>query len=132
MIADGAKVAADGSVTATFYNVASFPEFNPGDMAEQSGYYFPFKLTGITGTTMTLKKNGVEREDKKSMAFDPEIIVRLTGKTDTLEITVDDKPCITLSFANSTFSAGAAPAMLAAKATQAVRKTTTKRRAAKS
>ena len=40
---------------------------------EQSGHYFPFKLTK-TGKKMSLKKNGVAAEGKENMTFDPEII----------------------------------------------------------
>ena len=108
LMADGATVAEDGSVKATFHYVESFPEFSTV-LEEQSGYYFYFKLA-TTGEEMTLKKNGVSRPDKTNMPFDPEIIVRLDGKTDTLEIEVDGKPYITLNFKDSTFEPDNDPA----------------------
>lgn len=101
-MADGATLTEDGDVTATFHKVESFPEFS-SNMPEQSGYYFPFHMSGAKGEKMTLKKNGVEREDKKDITFDPDIIVRLEGKSDTLEIIVDGDSIGTLTFTGSTF-----------------------------
>ena len=69
---------------------------------EQSGYYFPFKLTK-TGTTMTLKKNGVAGEGKEDMAFDPEIILRVS-RGDTFTVEVDDSPVVTFNFKNVTWA----------------------------
>lgn len=107
LMADNASVAEDGSVTATFHYVESFPEFS--DLpAEQTGYYFACKLA-TEGETMTLKKNGVSRPDKTNIPFDPDIVVRLEGKSDTLEVEVDGEPYITLNFKNSTFEPDSDP-----------------------
>ncbi len=100
---EGATLTEAGEVTATFHKVESFPEFS-SEPGEQTGFYFPFHMSGVKGDKMTLKKNGVEREDKKDIEFDPDIVVRLEGKTDTLEIIVDSDSVGTLTFKNSTFN----------------------------
>ena len=57
LVGNDLKVLADGSVVGTIKKVTGYTQFS-SNKEEQSGYYFPFKLTK-TGTTMTLKKNGV-------------------------------------------------------------------------
>lgn len=95
------KVLSDGSVVGTLKKVTGYTGFS-SIKEEQSGYYFPFKLTK-TGTTMTLKKNGVAGEGKEDMPFDPEIILRVS-KEDTFTIEVDDTPVVTLNFKNVTWA----------------------------
>ena len=100
MVGDDLSVSKDGAVTGTFHRVTGFTDFS-SEPTEQEGYYFPFKLTK-TGTTMTLKKNGVAGEGKENMAFDPEIIFRVT-KSDTFSVEVDNVPVVTFTFAGATF-----------------------------
>ncbi len=100
MQADGATIAEDGTVTASLHNVTDFKEFS-SDPAEQTGHYFAAKLTG-TGQKMTLKKNGVERPDKKDLPFDPDLVIRVESTSDTLDITVDGEALPQLKFTGCT------------------------------
>lgn len=100
MVGEDLSVSEDGAVTGTFHHVTGFTDFS-SKSEEQEGYYFPFKLTQ-TGTTMTLKKNGVAGEGKEDMPFDPEIIFRVT-KSDTFSVEVDSVPVVTFTFAGATF-----------------------------
>ena len=90
----------DGTVEGTLKAVTGYTGFS-SEEEEQSGHYFPFKLTK-TGTKMTLKKNGVAQPGKENMTFDPEIIFRVT-KTDKFAVEVDGKPVVTFNFQKSTF-----------------------------
>ena len=101
LVGSDLKVLKDGSVTGTIKNVTGYTQFS-SKLEEQSGYYFPFKLTQ-TGTKMTIKKNSVAAEGKENMAFDPEIILRVT-KTDTFTIEVDGSPVVTFNFQKATFN----------------------------
>lgn len=91
------RVYADGSVYGTLKHVTEYVEFSSNE-EEQSGYYFPFKLTK-TGTTMTLRKNGVAAPEKDNMPFDPEIVFRVS-KEDTFTVEVDDTLVVTFNFKN--------------------------------
>lgn len=88
-------------MTGTIKKVTGYTQFS-SKTEEQSGYYFPFKLTQ-SGATMTLKKNGVAADGKEDMPFDPEIIFRVT-KTDTFTVEVDGSPVVTFKFAKATFA----------------------------
>lgn len=101
LVGSDLKVLKNGSVTGTFKKVTGYTQFSSIE-EEQSGYYFPFKLTQ-TGTKMTIKKNGVAAEGKENMTFDPDIILRVT-KTDTFTIEVDGSPVVTFNFQKATFS----------------------------
>ena len=98
MVGDDLKVLKDGTVEGTFHHVDDFTDFS-SEVDEQSGYYFPFKLSG-TGTKMTFKKNEVET--KKDIPFDPDIIFRVEA-SDTFEVIVDGKSVVELNFAKATF-----------------------------
>lgn len=98
MVGDDLKVFEDGSVTGTFKYVSDFTEFS-SNTEEQKGYYFPFKLTQ-SGSTMTFKKNG--SETKKDIAFDPDIIFRVT-QGDTFEVLVDGSSVVKFNFEQATF-----------------------------
>ena len=52
---------------------------------------------------MTLKKNGVAGEGKEDMAFDPEIILRVS-RGDAFTVEVDDSPVVTFNFKNVTWA----------------------------
>lgn len=98
LIGDDIIVKRDGSVHGTLKHVTNFTDFS-SKKSEQSGHYFPFVL-GVTGSKMTIKKNGTASADKKDMAFDREIILRV-DKTDTVfTIEVDGKKIISLNFIN--------------------------------
>ena len=101
LVGEDLRVLPDGTVLGTFKNVTGYTQFSSNE-EEQSGHYFPFKLVK-TGTTMSLKKNGVAGEGKENMPFDPEIILRLTDKKDKWTIEVDGEPVITFSFEQATF-----------------------------
>ena len=85
----------DGTVEGTLKAVTGYTGFS-SEEEEQSGHYFPFKLTK-TGKKMSLKKNGVAAEGKENMTFDPEIILRVS-KEDTWKIEVDESEVITFNF----------------------------------
>lgn len=98
MVGDDLAVKADGSVVGTFHYVSDYTEFS-SETSEQSGYYFPFKLTK-TGTNMTFKKNG--SPTKEDIPFDPDIVFRV-AKDDTFEVLVDDVSVVKFTFAGATF-----------------------------
>lgn len=98
MVGDDLKVMEDGSVEGTFHYINDFTEFS-SVTEEQSGYYFPFKLTK-PGATMTFKKNGTET--KKDIPFDSDIIFRVTA-SDSFEVIVDSKRVVVFTFSKSTF-----------------------------
>ena len=99
---DGATVAADGNVTATLHNYEGFDEFS-SNKAEKSGHYFVFTLSdSVTGEQLTIKKNGVSRDDKTNMSFERgPFIFRVENTSDYFEVIVDGKTVITLRFTNS-------------------------------
>ena len=98
MVADDLKVLKDGTVEGTFHYVDNFTDFS-SEANEQSGHYFPFKLSG-SGTQMTFKKNGVET--KKDIPYDPDIIFRVEA-SDTFEVIVDGRSVVKFNFAKATF-----------------------------
>ena len=100
LINEDVKVMENGSVKGTLKHVTKYVRFNESDIEEQSGHYFPFVLTG-SGEKMTIKINGVAREDKTNLLFDPEIIIRVRDKDTTCTIEVDGKEVITLNFAEA-------------------------------
>lgn len=102
LISADTHVLADGSVVGTLNNVTGYTDFS-SKVAEQSGHYFPFRLTQ-TGTTMTLKKNGTAATNKKNIPFDPEIILRIDSPTTTFTIEVDDVEVVTLNFTQATLA----------------------------
>ena len=94
------KVLKDGTVTGTIKKVTGYTQFSSNE-EERNGYYFPFKLAK-TGTQMTIKKNGIAAEGKENMAFDPDIILRVT-KEDTFTIEVDGAQVVTFNFKKAIF-----------------------------
>lgn len=91
----------DGTVRGTLKAVTGYTGFSSKE-GEQNGHYFPFKLTK-TGTKMALKKNGTAAEGKENMAFDPEIVLRISQKTDEWTVEVDGEEVITFNFEKATF-----------------------------
>ena len=100
MISDGTSVDKDGKVTGTIKYIGDFKDFS-NNPKEQKGNFFPIELT-TTGKRLTLKKNGIARENKTNMEFDKDIIFRVTQKTDTLTVEVDGKEVGTFSFNDAT------------------------------
>ena len=95
----------DGSVMGSLKWVEDFTAFNESVKAEQNGYFFPVKLTGkVTGKTMSIVKNGEERDDKKDMPFDPELILRVEDSNDRFAVYVDGKHVITFNFKKTSFN----------------------------
>lgn len=103
MISDDVKILDSGEVTGTLKFVDNFVEFNSSKVSEQSGHYFPLKLTK-SGTKMTIKTNGVARADKTNMNFDPELLLRVSDNNTTFTIEVDGDEVITLSFKKATLA----------------------------
>lgn len=105
------QVLEDGTVRGTFHHVTGYTGFS-SNVAEQSGYYFPFKLgSSVSGETMTFKKNGTPT--KQGIPFDPEIVFRVTAG-DTFEVVVNESSVVTFSFAKAAFEPAAEPAVLSA------------------
>lgn len=102
LISADTHVLADGSVVGTLNNVTGYTDFS-SKTSEQSGHYFPFRLTQ-TGTKMTIKKNGKAATDKTDMAFDPEILLRVESATTKFTIEVDGVEVVTLNFAQATLA----------------------------
>lgn len=79
-----------GSVKGTMKYVKGFTDFS-SNVFEQDGYFIPFKLgADMTGSTMSLIKNGIHREDKTNMPFDKDIVLRVDGPETVWEIEVKD------------------------------------------
>ena len=97
MIGNDVKVMEDGSVTGTLKYVDNFVEFNSTKVSEQSGHYFPVKLTQ-TGTKMTIKTNGTAKANKTNMDFDPELLLRVSNNDTTFTIEVDGAEVVTFNF----------------------------------
>lgn len=102
LIGTDVKVLADGSVTGTLKYVADYTDFS-SNVSEQSGHYFPVRLTQ-SGSTMTLKKNGAVLPGKENLPFDPEIILRVESKATTFTIEVDGSDVVTLNFRSATLA----------------------------
>lgn len=100
MISADTKIEADGTVIGTLKYVPNFEAFSSVEN-EQSGNYFPLKLT-VTGSKMTLKKNGTAAHDKTNISFDPELIFRVEKNSDTFTVNVDNKDLFTLNFRSTT------------------------------
>lgn len=98
MISKDTFVDSQGVVRGKLNYVKGFTAFNGTNVAEQEGYYFPVKLT-TTGSTMTIMKNNIAREDKTNITFDPELLLRVS-KGDKYDVFVDDsdEAYITLYF----------------------------------
>lgn len=100
MISPDTYVTKDGYVLGTLKKVENFVEFNTANVAEQSGYYFPFIL-GQSGKKMTFLKDGTPT--KTDIPYDPEILFRIPNKDTTFEVQVDGKSVIKLDFTKTTF-----------------------------
>lgn len=100
LISADTKIDGSGNVTGTLKHVDNFTDFSSIE-EEQSGNYIPLKLT-VTGQKMTLKKNGTASPDKTNIAFDPELIFRVSKQRDTFTVNVDGKDLFTLNFRNAT------------------------------
>ena len=91
----------NGHVVGTLKYLDDYVGFS-GDTDLQKGYFFPVHLEQ-TGTTMTLKKNGVVIPDRENIAFDPELVLRVTPST-TFGIEVDGTEVVEFSFLSATFA----------------------------
>ena len=96
MVKNGGKILNDGSVKAEFLAVTGYTEYST-EPAEQSGFYFPFTISGVTGETLTIKKNGVIFYDDDFKATN---VIRFT-QTDVITVFVDGTLIATLNFAMS-------------------------------
>ena len=96
MVKNGGKILSDGSVKAEFLAVTGYTEYST-EPAEQSGFYFPFTISGVTGETLTIKKNGVIFYDDDFKATN---VIRFT-QTDVITVFVDGTLIATLNFAMS-------------------------------
>lgn len=100
LIGKDVKVFEDGEVRGTFKKVTGYTGFS-GNFDEQSGYYFPFRLTE-TGVKITIKKNGTAAPGKTDMDWVASNVLRTT-ENDTFEIIVDGKSIVTFTFQNAIF-----------------------------
>ena len=83
--------------------MSGFTEFNSADVNEQSGHYFPLRLTQ-TGTKMTLKTNGVAKLVKRIWHLILIFLFRVSDKNTTFTIEVDGTEIVTLNFKKATFA----------------------------
>lgn len=97
MISD-AFVDEDGNVTGTFHYISGYTGFSD-QTDEQSGYYFPFKLSA-SGEKMTFKKNGTPV--KEDIPWEADNVFRVT-KTDIFEVVVDGSSVVTFRFDKAVF-----------------------------
>ena len=101
LVGEDLRVFETGIVEGTLKAGSGYTQFS-SKSEEQSGHYFPFKLTK-TGKKMSLKKNGIAGEGKKDMPFDPEIVLRVPKQTDKWTVEVDGKEVITFHFEKAVF-----------------------------
>ncbi len=94
-------VLSDGSVIGTLKKVTGYTDFS-SKASEQKGHYFPVKLTQ-TGTTMTIKKNGVAATNKTDIPFDPDLVLRVENDSVTFSIEVDGSEVATFDFSQTIF-----------------------------
>lgn len=103
LIGDNVKIGKDGAVTGTIKFVKSFKEFDSGNVANQSGNYFPIKLNEkYSGKTIYV----TNKSSKEKSSTDLEWILRLSdGTGSTFEFKDDQKsPIIKLSFNGATLN----------------------------
>lgn len=105
LVNTGMKVLEDGSVKGTFLQVSGYTDYST-TAADQSGYFFPFKLQGITGEELVIKKNGVVARTSEDVTGNQVIKV---SQADIVDIVVDETTIATLNFAMSTFTGTADP-----------------------
>lgn len=96
LVSNGTAIRKDGTVTGTLHYVTGFTKFS-SKTDEQSGNYFPIELA-VTGTKMTLKKNGTAAAGKENMPFDKDLVLRVTSNTDVFTVEVDGNEVISLNF----------------------------------
>lgn len=97
MLSADTRIAPNGYVLGSLPYVEGFVGFNASNAKEQEGYYLPIVLD-MTGSTMTIKKNGKAAKNKQNIPFDPEIILRVESNETTFEIEVDGKSVVKLDF----------------------------------
>ncbi len=102
LISPDTKILSDGSVVGTIHYVTDYVGFNESNPDEQEGYFFPVRLTG-SGSKMTLKKDGVAKEEKTGMKYDPNLILRVDGQNTVWSIEVDGNEVVKLNFTKATF-----------------------------
>lgn len=94
------KVLKDGSVIGTLKAVTGYTDFS-SVASERNGHFFPFTLNK-KGSTMTIKKNGSIIRD--SIEYDPDIVFRVTKKSDTFEVLVDGEQVVKFNFEQATLA----------------------------
>lgn len=100
----------DGSVEGELLYVSGWEEFNPGNVEEQSGHYFPVLLTDKyknTPITVTSKKAA-------KTASETEWVLRVSGQDATFKFEANDEELFTLKFTTTTMGE---PPLLDASAT---------------
>lgn len=98
MISPDTYISNTGKVYGTLHYVKDFEAFSSVE-DEQSGTYFPLRLSG-KGTRIQVKKNG--QINKTVEEWDPNWIIRITDPSATWEFLVDDESVQTLDFSEVT------------------------------
>ncbi len=96
---DGVVVHENGDVTGTIKYVKEYKDFS-SNAEEQSGNYFPFKLTK-SGSKVTIKKNGTETRKDVDFPDDNTFVFRVAN-SDKFEVIVDSESVVTLNFSSAT------------------------------
>lgn len=96
---DGVVVHENGDVTGTIKYVKEYKDFS-SNVEEQSGNYFPFKLTK-SGSKVTIKKNGAETRKDINFPDDNTFVFRVAS-SDKFEVIVDGESIVTLNFSSAT------------------------------
>lgn len=97
LVSADTAILADGSVTGTLYHVSDFEAFNPGNLVEQSGNYFPMHLDDekYGGKAITVKR-GDAGSGKTANELD--WILRVPSKETTFTFSEGGKDFLTLNF----------------------------------
>ena len=99
LIGKDVKVSEDGTVTGTLKHVSGFTWFNPSNVGEQTGNYFPFKLgEKYTGKDVTVQRNG----GTAKTANDTEWVVRVPSNDTVYTVKAKDVDDLKLNFSKAT------------------------------
>ena len=98
-LVENLQIFMDGNVAHVFgtaHYVTGFTEFNATVPEEQEGWYFPVKRDQSGASTMTSTVNG--EVTKKEIAYDPQVLFRVTDNETAFGITTDTGKWIVFDF----------------------------------
>lgn len=98
-LVENLQILMDGNVahvSGTAHYVTGFTKFNAAVPEEQEGWYFPVKLEESGASAMTFTVNG--EVTKREIAYDPQVLFRVTDNETSFGITTDTGKRIVFDF----------------------------------